>query len=50
MVKTINIMINQTIYRLIKVTTLALMTRFFDLNYFKDVRANNQTHNSYPIE
>jgi hypothetical protein len=29
-------------------TTLALMTRFFDLNHDKDLRTTDQTHNSYP--
>jgi len=47
-------MTNQTIYRLTKLTILTLMititlvTRFFDLNYYKDVNMTDQTHNSYP--
>jgi len=41
-------MTNQTLYQLIKLTTLTLMTRFFDLNYFEDVTTTGQTHDSYP--
>jgi len=41
-------MTNKTIYRLIKLTTLTLMTRFFDLNYYKDFLTTNETQNSYP--
>jgi len=36
--KNINIMTNQTIYQLINLKTIILMARFFDLNYYKDVR------------
>ena len=29
-------------------TTINQMTRFFDLNYYKDFKSTNQTNNSYP--
>jgi len=37
-------MTKQTLYH----TTLTLMTSLFDLNYYKDFRSTDQTHNSYP--
>jgi len=39
---------NKTIYQLIKLVTLNLMTSFFDINYYKDFNTIDQTHNSYP--
>jgi len=40
-------MTNQTIYRPIKLTTLTLMTRFSDLNYYKAFLMTDQTQSSY---